>query len=228
VDLLMRHYQLALDAGLGNLIKRASTQSLPLCDFSGKSGARYQLTISAIDHRCDDGEFVIRLKTGHALIYTAAFSLIEHEGQRQLKLGGLHGLLAVDDALRIKKITRDFFGWRPRELMISVLRKLGCCLDCSHLVLISNAHRLPSSEKYVCSKSSNYDRLWKEMNATVRNDGDFELPCAALFPAGAGHSESCLPSMADLPHKDAFSYAILSQIGQWITSEKNISHVVLS
>ncbi len=219
VDLLITHYRLAVNAGLGNSIKRMSSQPLLISDFSGKSGTRYQLTLSAIDPQHDDGEFVLRLKTGNDCIYTAAFSLVEQQRTMQLKLGGLHGLLATDNILRIKNITRDFFGWRPRNLMVSAVSEIGRGIGCTNLILIGNQHRLRSSDKRVCKKSSNYHHIWQEMNAIVREDGDFELHCkrSEMAPADIrGSSSTTIPALST---REAFSRIVISGIGKWISHE---------
>lgn len=215
VDLLMSHYRLALDAGCGDLMRKASLQPLPVCEFTGRSGTRYQLCLSAADRHRPDGEFVLRLMIGNACIYTAAFSLAEEQGRAQLRLGGLHGIVTTDDALRIKTVTRDFFGWRPKDMMIDSVREIGSRLGCARLVLTGNANRLPSGEKRICKKSSDYDRTWKDMQATARGDGDYELPCAGALPA-APPCEARL-----LPPKERFRRGILEETGNRVAAERN-------
>jgi hypothetical protein len=220
VDLLMRHYRLALDMGLGHLMRMASLQPWPICDFAGKSGTRYQLVFSAADRQRLDGEFVLRLKTGSACVYTAAFSLAEGDDGTNIHLGGLHGMLAVDDALCIKNITRDFYGWRPREMMVSIVREIGTQLGCTHIVLASNANRLPSEEKRICKKSSDYDRTWKEMRATARSDGNFQLACGEPGTS-TDEPESAAGQRQCLPLRENFRRTVLADIGRHIAIEKN-------
>lgn len=218
-SLLMTHYRLAITAGLGSLMRKASLQPLPVCDITGKSGMRYQIILSAADRHRPDGEFVLRLKIGNASIYTAAFSLVEEQGRMQIRLGGLHGLLATDDALRIKNVTRDFFGWRPKDMMVAIVREIGGRLGCACLILTGNGNRLPIPEKRICKKSSDYDRTWKEMNAVARADGDFELPCIASHASPHRHEESasqCPPSL-----KEKFRQTILNEVGNFILHERH-------
>lgn len=178
VDLLIWHYEFLLQAGLAGILKRAAIHPLVLCEFSGKSGAHYQLSLSSTDGKRHDGEWILRLISKGICIYTVAFVFIFSQGERYVKIGGLQGFLATDNTMRIKAVTRDLFGCRPRDLMVSAVRAIGAQLGCHKVLLISNRNKLPARERYACRKSSDYDRIWNDMRALKRADGDFELPCA--------------------------------------------------
>lgn len=174
---LMEHYGILLRSPLADWAKKAAQNPLMLGEFIGRTGTVYQLTLAAVDASRCDGELVLRLMSRGTCIYTAAFLFSNEGGACCLKLGGLQGLLATDKTMRIKQITRDLFGCWPKDLMIAVVREIGRLTDCSKMILIGNANKLPPHGKHVCKKSSDYDAIWKEIAATQRADGDFELPC---------------------------------------------------
>jgi uncharacterized protein len=178
VDLLMDHYDILLRSPLADWAKKAVQQPLPLGDFIGRTGAVYQLTLAAGDASRCDGELVLRMMSRGVCIYTAAFVFLRQQGMRCVKLGGLQGLLATDKSMSIKQVTRDLYGCRPKDLMVAIVREIGRLADCGKLILIGNANKLPPRDKHVCKKSSDYDAIWKEMAATRRADGDYELPCS--------------------------------------------------
>lgn len=176
VGVLTEHYDILLRSSLADWARKAAQHPLLLGEFIGRSGAVYQLTLSLGDAARRDGELVLRLMSRGFCIYTAAFLFLRCDGVRCVKLGGLQGMLATDKSIGIKQITRDLYGCRPKELMVAVVREIGRLADCARLILIGNANKLPPREKRICKKSSDYNAIWKELAATPRGDGDFELP----------------------------------------------------
>jgi uncharacterized protein VirK/YbjX len=183
ISLLIDHYQIIARTHLGDLLRKSATRPLGLHEFAGRSGQPYQLTLAAVDPSRRDGEMTLRLAAQGTTIYTASFVFATIDGMPCVKLGGLQGLLATDQTLRIKQVTRDLHGCRPRDLMIHAVREIGRGAGCSKMVLIGNANKLPSSER-VCRKSSDYDQIWKEWNASRRHDGDYEMACAGDAAGG--------------------------------------------
>jgi uncharacterized protein len=177
VDLLMKHYDRLFNHGFGSLLRQAMQKPLRLCRFSGKSGASYELQLSALDPGQQGGELSLRLVSAGVCIYTVACIVTASEGKTALMVGALTGMLTRGREGGIKQVTRDLYGCRPRELMITLARDLGRCLGCDKTLLIGNDNRIPPGEKHICKKSSDYDRTWRELHATRRPDGDYELPC---------------------------------------------------
>lgn len=190
VDMLMDHYDILLRSPLADWAKKATQQPLPLGEFVGKTGAVYQLTLSSGDASRQDGELVLHLVSRGICIYTAAFVFLRQQGMRCVKLGGLQGLLATDKSVGIKQVTRDLYGCKPKDLMLASVSEIGRLADCSSLILIGNANKLPPRGKRICRKSSDYDAIWKEMSALPRADGDFELPCRTNDMPGARDAQA--------------------------------------
>jgi uncharacterized protein VirK/YbjX len=177
VDVLMGHYDILLNSPLADWARKAARQPLMLGEVIGRTGTVYQVTLAVGDASRRDGELVLRLVSRGTCIYTAAFLFEAAEGARHARLGGLQGMLSTDRSMGIKQVTRDLYGCRPKELMVAVVREIGRLADCTTLILTGNANKLPPCEQRVCRKSSDYDAIWKELAATPRADGDYELPC---------------------------------------------------
>jgi uncharacterized protein VirK/YbjX len=191
VDLLIRHYESLTRAGFGSLLRQAVSQPLTLCTFTGKSGVPYELRLSALEPACQDGEVLLRLWSRGVCIYTIAFVAIADYAEANLKVGGLHGMLAGSGDFGIKQVTRDLYGCRPKDLMVALVRDLGAGFGCRRLILVGNRNKIPPAGKRICRKSADYDRTWQELHATMRADGDWELSCISArqteqMPASSG------------------------------------------
>jgi len=182
--LLIDHYESLSRAGFAPLIRQAAQAPVSLGTFSGKSGALYEIQLSALEQR-QDGEMVLRLVSRMTCVYTAAFVISLRGPAPRITLGSLTGMLATDRDIGIKQVTRDLYGCRPKDLMVTLVRDIGDCLGCRDVVLVGNRNRIPENALHVCKKSSDYDRNWQEMQARMREDGDFELPCMVAEAAGS-------------------------------------------
>jgi uncharacterized protein VirK/YbjX len=183
VDLLMRHYEIVLGAGFSHHVRQALVRPITVASFVGKSNSAYRLELSAADSGNQAGELVLRLLSGDVCVYTISFIFTALNGKLHVNVGGLKGILATENNIGVKQITRDLYGCRPKDLMVSLAREIGGCLGCSTIILISNANKIPSAEKRACRKSSDYDQTWKEMNASISGNGDFELSCTHISSA---------------------------------------------
>lgn len=199
IALLERHYDIVQKAGFGKLVQQASLRRLILCGFVGKSGARYRLELSTTGDRHRAGEWVLRLVSKDICVYTITFLFTGDRNDKQVLIGSLTGMLAMgrhtDHRVSVMQATWDFYGWQPREMMVSLVLDIGACLGCTKAVLIGNRNKLPVSAKRFCRKSSDYDRIWKGLNASARDDGNYELLCPAAL------TDTCVVQMHQLRTK---------------------------
>ena len=195
INLLIDHYQIIARTRLADLMRRSALRPLILHEFTGKSGTPYQLSLTAIDSSRRDGDMTLRLTSQGTVIYVASFVFATIDNVPCVKLGGLQGLLATDNMVRIKHITRDLYGCRPRDLMLHAVCEIGSSAGCAKVVLISNDNKLPSATR-VCRKASDYDQIWKEWHAARRADGDYEMPCAGTH----GDGKACDAAAAGVPN----------------------------
>lgn len=177
VDLLIGHYDLMFKAGLSDFVKQAAIRPITVCEFAGKSGAIFQLELSAINDSHREGELCLRLISNGVCLYSASFIFLERNEGSYIKIGCLQGVSSINGALWVKRATRDLHSFRPKNLLVSVIRDMGDYFGCKGTLLVSNENRISINRWRRRQISSNYDQTWEEMRATKRDDGDFELPC---------------------------------------------------
>ena len=180
LTLLSEHYHFILRQGLGPLTALASKDKVVLARVTGKNGLPYHIQLAAVEPMEREGELVLQLVHGDEVIYNCAFSF--HQGERGMVLGvgcmqgprGDHGLQVIKDA------TRELHGLRPKNMMVKLLGQIGYALGCSELRLVGNANRTVCRSVRQGKVHADYDALWQELDATVRADGDYRLPCEPL------------------------------------------------
>lgn len=189
---LASHYGMMARRGLMPLILSAAQQPLALARFSGKSGTPYQLSLLAAGVLDREGELVLRLLQGGALVYSAAFSVVrrsEHSGLAMF-VGCIQGPNGFGAAERIRKATRDMHGLRPKNLLVRLVRQLGCDLGCRQTILVGNRNRASHHSLRKGLVFADYDLLWQELGARECADGNFRIACEDV-----PHS----PTLASIP-----------------------------
>jgi len=186
IALLQRHYDIVQKAGFGKLVQQAAVRRLILCTFIGKSGERYRLELSSVgDHR-RAGEWVLRLVSRDICVYTVTFLFGGERNERHVLVGSLTGMLSpghrAQQRISVMQATWDLHGWQPRQMMISLVQEIGACLGCDKAVLVGNRNKLADTDTRFCRRTADYDRVWKLLNASARDDGNYELPCPATSP----------------------------------------------
>ncbi|MEG1327805.1 MAG: DUF535 family protein [Janthinobacterium sp.] len=69
---------------------------------------------------------------------------------------------------------------RPKTLMVRLVRQLGHEHGCRKMILVGNINRAVHHSAKNGRLFADYNALWQELTAQVRQDGDFELPCENL------------------------------------------------
>ncbi|GAB3547028.1 VirK/YbjX family protein [Noviherbaspirillum agri] len=196
IELLQRHYDIAQKAGFGKLMQQAAIHRLILCAFTGKSGMRYRMELSTAGDHHRAGEWVLRLVCKDTCVYTVTFLFAGERNDKHILIGNLTGMLKLGQhavhRMGIIQATWDLYGWQPRQMMVSLVQEIGAFLGCRKVVLIGNRNKLPATDARYCRRTADYDRFWKQLNATVRPDGNFELPCPSLTPDSL--TKSSLPA----------------------------------
>jgi len=174
------HYDFIFRRGLGQTVARASAAPVTLADVPGKSGATYQVQLRTVD-LCDrEGELVLQLAQDGKVVYSIAFTVAPRDGIPAVHVGCLQGG-KTDDALEAIRIaTSDLYGLRPKRLMANLVRHLGHAYGCERMVMVSNRNRVTYKARRLGRVLADYDGLWEELGASLRSDGDYELPCRPL------------------------------------------------
>ncbi|MYM38676.1 VirK/YbjX family protein [Duganella qianjiadongensis] len=180
VSLMQQHYGFIFRQGLGPLTVRAARAPVLLGTISGKTGLPYHIQLRAIEPMEREGELVLQLLQGEALVYSCAFSFLQGTRGMQLGVGCMQGPKGEQGLQLIKDATRELHGLRPKNLMIKLLSQIGHDHGCVEMRLVSNANRVVQSATRQGKVHADYDALWQELEAARRSDGDYRLPCAAI------------------------------------------------
>ena len=174
MDLLFSHYNFIFQQGLAALILQAATSPLLLGSFSGKSGALYELRLSAIATLDREGELALDLCCDQQRLFSVAFTF---HGSEIIGIGCLQGPRGADAQERVRHATRDMFGMRPKGLMVRLVREIGRAYGCKQLILVGNRNRVMFHQVRTGQVFADYDDFWQEIGAMRRADGEYQLSC---------------------------------------------------
>lgn len=193
VELLAEHYHFILQQGWGKLMSQAAHGPVRLGTVAGKSGAPYHLQLCSLHPMDREGEMVLQLMDDDDVLYSIAFSFFGSQLRATLgmRIGCLQGPKGEDSAHRVREATRDLHGMRPKTLMVRLVRQLGYEHGCRKMLLVGNINRAVHHSAKKGRLFADYNALWQELGAQVRQDGDFELACENLP----------LPALQEIPSK---------------------------
>jgi uncharacterized protein VirK/YbjX len=189
-EILVTHYRFWQRAGLSDLVERAVEVPQTLCTIVGKNDSAYGLELHGNALRCREGESLLYLRAQGSVLYRAAFTLISDDGHPAIHIGAVQGLRSDDAADAVRRATRDLYGCRPKNLLVSALRALGNDFGCDRCIGIADANRVLAKGAQNLGDGQ-YDAMWSEIGATRRTDGDFMMPCTNILDT----------SLADVPSK---------------------------
>jgi len=177
VELLMDHYGFMLEQGLEPVLARAARENLVLCQLQGKSGATFQVELSAVHEGHREGDLCLRLMLDGEMVFSASFVFMRRHGKPCVAIGRLQGGRCEGSRELVRRATKDFYGCRPGVVLVQAVRQIGASLGCERLILISNRDRVALNPWRRRKISSNYDALWGEIGARPSDCGNFELRC---------------------------------------------------
>lgn len=134
-----------------------------------------------------EGEIVINVFQSDLRVASMAFLLGHHESDVVAYIGavqGIHGGVPAEESLEIfKALTKDFFGLRPRSLLLEVLKVVATKLGAKKIFGISEQHRhhrhpyFLNDEKTVFK--NDYNIFWEEHGGRFNHDiGFYEISTA--------------------------------------------------
>lgn len=134
-----------------------------------------------------EGELHINVFQKELRVATMAFSLDNQNGEIIAYIGavqGIHRGISSEKSLRIfKELTKDFFGLRPRSLLLEALKIVAKELGVKKLFGISEMSRHHRHEYFSNDDDkfkTNYNIFWEEHGARLDNTGFYEIP---MMPA---------------------------------------------
>lgn len=124
-----------------------------------------------------EGLLSIELTLGKERIYHITFGFGQDEDQKAiLWIGALQGSLGGADCIR--ELTKHFFGYRPKNLILYALRLVALQLKVDRIKAISNLGFFTNTHVRLDKKlKTSLDDFWQEAGGTLSNDPRFfELP----------------------------------------------------
>jgi len=177
MDLLVGHYNFIFQQGLAALVLQAAQSPLLLGSFSGKSGAVYEIRLSAIATLDREGELALDLCCDQRRLFSIAFTFHGGAQHPAIGVGCLQGPRGSDSQERVRHATRDMFGIRPKGLMVRLVREIGRAHGCKQLILVGNQNRVLFHQVRTGKILADYDDFWQEIGAERRADGEYQLSC---------------------------------------------------
>lgn len=157
------------------------TDGLQLAVFHCKKNIAYELILAETEHFEREGEFrlSIRTTTDHIQIAVIAFSLCG-KPEPTLYIGCLQGHAAEFDQDFVRAITRNFYGIRPKNLLMFALYNLSEQWSIKTIKAIDNKQavfaKLPGLFKNHNYIHADYEQFWLELGGSRQKDGWFLLP----------------------------------------------------
>lgn len=180
LDAIRSHYQFVFGLGLGPLIAAAAASNVVLASVAGKDGEAYDISLRAVAAFEREGELVLQLGQPGRPLYSVAFTFCRMDGLTTVAIGCIQGVRQDDTLGAIRDATRALHGARPKQLLVELVRHLAFNLGCARMRLVGNGNRAPHVAIRKGKVRSDYDQLWREIGASMRTDGDFDLPCEPL------------------------------------------------
>lgn len=146
---------------------------LELCEFDGKNGGRYKISLNLYPAYEKEGEFtLVCYNFENKPLAKLTFGFLENT----VIIGGLQGLEKGEDSNLIKEATKEMYGIFPKRLVLEVLyilfpeyRVVGVGKE-KH-IYFSPHYRKKKEEKV----HANYDEFWQSLDGQEK-DGMWLLP----------------------------------------------------
>ncbi|HYN54347.1 MAG TPA: DUF535 family protein [Methylotenera sp.] len=169
---IANHYKLV--SSNAPILNLAPDESLELTQFD-MNDQKLRVVIDRPEWMRREGEIGLSFFLGVDRIYTIMFLLGGDSSNMKIIVGNLQGD-GRDKAETYKEITKAFYGMRPRDFLINVLKIIGKELGCKEIYGISDdAHR--SNIWYSKAfKQNHYDTIWLEHGGKKDDTGFFVLP----------------------------------------------------
>ena len=221
VDIILSHYHFVQNQGMWDLVIQAAQSRVQLAQFTGRSGAPYQISLEAVLCMEREGELVLQMISEDRALYSVAFTFVYNNGLPHIAVGCLQGGRDEGVAHQIRTVTKDLFGLRPKTMLMRVLRQIGVAFGCGSLVLVENANRVMRKQIRQKKVAANYDQSWNELGAKRLPDGNFSWSCALLEA----------PDLALIPsNKRAQSrrkYALLFEVANTVVTAMSVPNGAL-
>lgn len=178
-DAIATHYETLSD--YPKLSQISKIKQLQICDFSQASPA-ITIVIDYAKWFTREGELVINVFQANLRVASMAFTLAREGGNSIAAyvgaVQGIHGGVSAEESLDIYKIlTKDFFGLRPRSLLLEVLKVVASKLGATKLFGVSEQNRHHRHQYFGNDQNTtfknNYNSFWEEHNGLLNSETGF-------------------------------------------------------
>lgn len=177
-DVIAEHYRLIQN--LPQFLDVADGQPKKILDLSQFSSDT-SVVLDKAQWFVREGEIVLNIFKEDFRMMSLAFTLSKLNSELVVYVGAIQGLHACEEALaKIKGLTKDFEGLRPRDLLIEILRMLAEQAGATKILAIADAHR-HHRHPYFANYHDNtlktsYDSIWQEQGGEPFGVDFFMLP----------------------------------------------------
>lgn len=173
LDALMDHYGFVASAlPQGLLGQMYADGQVVLAEAAMKNGEPLRVLLMPPTRKGCEGELNVALATADGtLLFSATITVLPSTGQ--LLVGCLQGPNTEDGQERVRLVTRQCHGLRPKNLLLSLLYGFAAAHKLPRLRGISNDGHARSGRI-----KASYDTFWIESAGVLARDGFFDLPPA--------------------------------------------------
>lgn len=175
-NLLTSHYRLTQQHPVGALLLLASLQRQSLGKIQGKTGQIYELTLEPSGSLQKEGELKLSLEHEGQSIMALAFTCGDDQKRPALFVGCLQGSPHSSNRDSIKDATKEMFGLRPRNLLLTALQALAEGLGAFTILAVNDQEHIYRHWRKRKTIFQSYDAMWSDLGARQRADGLFVLP----------------------------------------------------
>lgn len=170
---LMDHYGFVASAlPQGLLAQMYADGQVVLAEAAMKNGEPLRVVLMPPTRKGCEGELNIALATSDdTLLFSATITVLPSTGE--LLVGCLQGPNTEDGQERVRLVTRQCHGLRPKNLLLSLLYGFAASHGSLRLRGISNDGHARSGRI-----KASYDTFWIESAGVLARDGFFDLPPA--------------------------------------------------
>ena len=129
-----------------------------------------------------EGEITLQIQDDNCEpIYSLSFCF-HNSDNLNILIGSLQGPVSSPSTnLLIKKLTKQLYGLRPKDLMIKILIGIANTLNINKIYAISNKYHVFNTNRYKSiNVSSNYDNHWSNISGKKVTQDFFLLPSTDL------------------------------------------------
>jgi uncharacterized protein VirK/YbjX len=173
LDALMDHYGFVVSALPQGLLGQLYAEGqVVLAEAAMKNGEPLRVLLMPPTRKGCEGELNVALATADdTLLFSATITVLPSTGE--LLVGCLQGPNTEDGQERVRLVTRQCHGLRPKNLLLSLLYGFAAAHKLPRLRGISNEGHARSGRI-----KASYDTFWIESGGVLARDGFFDLPSA--------------------------------------------------